>query len=263
MDAERGAGRPRPRVRTLLWRTAAAAVALLLVAALAFTWWACSPYRAEPAPLRAAEELSGVAVERLADAVVITPTAGNSDTGVVFYPGARVEPDAYVAAWAPITAATGVTVVLPELRLNLAVLDVNRADSAVTAAPEVATWYVGGHSLGGAMAASYLGGGSPGVDAAGLVLWGSYATEGAHLAGRTDLRVLSVGGGRDGLSTPEKVTANRANLPPGAETATIAGMNHAQFGAYGPQARDNTADISTALAHERLAEVTGDFLAAG
>lgn len=248
------------RRRVRWWRVVAAALAaLLLVAAAAFLGWALTPHRAEPGPLRQAREDPGVLVERRGDAVVVALAGGDSDTGVVFYPGARVEAEAYVAAWAPVAAATGVTVVLPDMLLNLAVFDVDRADSAVSAAPDVSTWYVGGHSLGGAMAAAYAGG-EPETEVAGLVLWASYATESAGLADRDDLRVLSVSGSRDGLSGPEEVDAHRPDLPAAAEAVRIDGMNHAQFGAYGDQSGDGEALLSDAEARTELVEATAAFL---
>ena len=251
-----------PPRRRRWWVVAAGLLVVLLAACAAFLGWALSPYPAEPAPLAAAEENPDVRVRDAGDAVVLEPARDATDTGVVFYPGARVEPEAYVASWAPVVADTGVTVVIPRLRLNLAVFDANRADSAVDAAPDVETWYVGGHSLGGAMAATYTGG-DPAPEVAGLILWASYATESAGLDTRDDLRVLAVAGGRDGLTTPAEFEENGRHLPESAESVEVEGMNHAQFGAYGPQSGDGEAVLSDEAARAELAEVTGAFLAAG
>lgn len=258
--AEHAHGAPRRRRR---WGLALVAglLALLLVACAAFLAWALSPHRAEPGPLAEARQDPAVRVDEVEGTVVVSPAGDGTGTGVVFYPGARVEPEAYVAAWAPVVAETGTTVVIPRLRLNLAVFDSARADTAVSAAPDVDTWYVGGHSLGGAMAASYAGG-DPGPEVAGLILWASYATESAGLAAREDLRVLAVAGGEDGLTTPADVEENLPHLPASAETVTVPGMNHAQFGSYGPQSGDGEAAIPDARARAELAGATGAFLAA-
>ena len=234
------------------------ALALVLVVAVGgFVVWASTPYEAEPEALREATAVARVSVD---GDVVITPTEGGPETGVVFYPGARVAPEAYVASWAPIAAESSVLVVIPAMPLNLAVFDPDLAESVITdRAEDVDEWYVGGHSLGGAMAASYVGGQVPDT-VRGLVLWGSYATEGADLAGRDDLEVVSVSGSRDGLSTPTAVRERRAFLPDDALVHEIEGMNHAQFGAYGDQTGDGTPEIGDEEARRALVEVMNAFL---
>ncbi|MEU0491419.1 alpha/beta hydrolase [Nocardiopsis sp. NPDC006139] len=245
--------------RTLI--AAAVVLALLAAAVGGFAAWGLNAYRAEPAPLGEALALPGVRTEIADDAVVLAPADGGDGTGVVFYPGARVEAEAYAASWAPIVQDTGVTVVIPRMPLNFAVLDPDRADEAAAAHGEgVDRWYLGGHSLGGAMAASHAGG-DPDLALAGLVLWGSYATEGAGLADRDDLRVLSVSGSEDALSDPATIEANGPHLPADAERVEIDGMNHAQFGAYGDQSGDGTARISDTDARGALAEAVTAFLA--
>ena len=246
--------------RALLW-TLAAVVALLLIATAAFFGWALTPHRAEAEPLRRAQENPDVAVTRGEDRVLLSPTGEPSGIGVVFYPGARVEADAYVATWAPVVAATGVTVVVPDVYLNLALFDQDRAETMVAEAPEVDTWYLGGHSMGGAFAAQHVGTGDTDVDWAGLVLWASYAVEAADLADRDDLRVLSVAGDRDGVLPLTEIAERRPALPADTVTVTVEGMNHAQFGAYGAQAGDEEPELSEEEAHERLAEATTLFLA--
>ena len=53
-------------------------------------------------------------------------------------------------------ADKGVLCVLIEMPFNLAVLDMNAAEGIRVKYPEIENWYIGGHSLGGSMAASYL-----------------------------------------------------------------------------------------------------------
>ncbi|MEU3017618.1 alpha/beta hydrolase [Nocardiopsis sp. NPDC007018] len=255
-------GRGRRSVRVLWW-TLAVFVALLLVALTAFAVWALTPYRAEPGPLARAERDPAVVVERLSDGVLISPAGEASGTGVVFYPGARVEADAYVASWVPVVAESGATVVIPDLRLNLALLDSARAESAVEAAPEATEWYLGGHSMGGAFAALHVGSGNGDTEWQGLVLWATYAVESAGLAERDDLEVLSVAGGRDGILPPEEVAEHRPHLPEDARTEVVEGMNHAQFGAYGAQSGDAEPELDDERAHEAVAGVTAAFLLGG
>lgn len=252
--------RERGRSKRLLVIAALVPALLLVLAVGGFAVWALNPYQAQPQALRAAEATPGVEVAVADDAVVVTSTHAPPGAGVVFYPGARVAPEAYAAPWARIAADSAVRVVIPRMPLNFAVFDTDRADRAIAEhGGGVDTWYVGGHSLGGAMAASHLGGRTDDT-VVGLVLWGSYATEGADLAGREDLAVVSVSGSRDGLSDPATVEENRVHLPDDAHTHEIQGMNHAQFGAYGAQTGDRPAAIGDAEAHRRLAAVMDDFL---
>lgn len=255
------AGRKSRTVRVLLW-TLTVLTALVLVAGTAFAVWALNPHRAEPGPLARAGDDPAVVVERRGGSVVVAPAEDPSGTGVVFYPGARVEAEAYAAVWAPVVARTGATVVLPDMPLNLALFDSARGESAVDVAPEVSEWYLGGHSMGGAFAAQHLGTGDGDTEWAGLVLWASYAIESAELADRDELRVLSAAGGRDGVLTPDEVAERRPNLPGNAVVEVIEGMNHAQFGAYGGQAGDGDPELTDEEAHAALTEVTAAFLEA-
>ncbi len=200
-------------------------------------------------------------LERRGGGVAILPAGGPPDRGLVFYPGARVAPDAYAATWAPIVARTRTAVFVPAVPFRWAFLAPGRAADVIAAEPGIDEWWVGGHSLGGSMAARWAGAADPAPR--GLVLWGSYATPGDGLAGRGDLAVLSVTGSRDGLATPAEVAAADGALPPSATTVEIPGMNHAQFGRYGPQDGDLAPDVDDAEAQRRLTEAVAGFLRAG
>jgi hypothetical protein len=204
-------------------------------------WWVLRYPDAEQAAAAAAYADPRVDVSYEDGTLVLEPVDGHGDTGLVFYPGAAVPQEAYLATWVPIVADTGVSVFIPSMPLRLAILASDRADTVIDLFPELTTWWVGGHSLGGAMAATFAGGTDPG-ELAGLVLFGAYATEGAGLAERDDLVVLSVAGSEDGLSTPADIDERAAFLPPSPPTTFVEldGVNHAQFGAYGEQAGDGT-----------------------
>ncbi|TVP73384.1 MAG: alpha/beta hydrolase [Nitriliruptor sp.] len=240
--------RSRARLRAVLLVLAA----ILVVAVVAFVVWGSLARPAEEVPLQAA--LTDPAIEVVLGPVVeLRPAGSEPSRGVVFYPGARVHREAYVATWAPIVAATDTLVLIPRMPLNLAVFARSRADGLIAETPEVEEWWVGGHSLGGAMAASWLGEQPPG-EVEGLLLWASFSTAGADLEERDDLRVLSVSGSRDGLATPEDIAERRALLPPDALMVEVEGMNHAQFGRYGPQRGDLEPTIDGAEAQSALTE---------
>ena len=123
---------------------------------------------------------------------------------------------------------------------RLAVLDGNAADGIREAYPEVERWYLGGHSLGGVMAASYLAGHPDDYD--GLILLASYTTK--DLSDREELAVLSVRGSEDGVLDLDAYRKNQPKLPAGARELVIDGGCHAGFGLYGPQRGDGTPAIS-------------------
>ena len=176
--------------------------------------------------------------------------------GLIFYPGGKVEYTAYVPLMQA-CAEKGILCVLAQMPFNLAVLDINAADGIQKEYPEIEDWYIGGHSLGGSMAASYLA--DHAEDYEGLVLLGSYST--ADLSD-TDLAVLSVFGSEDEVMNREKYEANKSNLPSDFIEYVIEGGCHAYFGMYGAQDGDGTPTITNEeqirLTVEHIVKIMGD-----
>lgn len=182
---------------------------------------------------------SGESVEVVSgDWLVFRPKGVNPDTGLVLYSGARVDPRAY-APLAYRIAEAGYLVVIPKLPFNLAVLNLDAATDVIARYPDVDYWAVGGHSLGGSMAAQYAYEHQDSVQ--GLVLWAAYPASGTDLAS-ADLRVLTVYGSLD--AAQDDIEANSAMLPSDTTYVEIDGGNHEQFGWYGDQAGDPDATIS-------------------
>ena len=158
--------------------------------------------------------------------------------GLIFYPGGKVEYTAYIPLMHA-CAEEGILCVLVEMPFNLAVLDVNAADGIQNEYPEIEDWYIGGHSLGGSMAASYLADNAK--DYEGLILLGSYST--ADLSA-TDLTVLSVFVSEDEVMNYAKYDENKSNLPGDFTEIVIDGGCHAYFGMYGAQDGDGMPAIT-------------------
>lgn len=233
-------------IRGLARATAVTLAMLLVAAALVGLVYAETPYGPDEVPADLAPSVS--VVETDAGYVLSDGPVTDDTVGLVFYPGARVAPESYLSHLAPLVAERDVIVIVPEMPLNFAVFDIDAADDAMASQPEVERWYVGGHSLGGAMACEYADDG----DIEGLVLLASYCA--SDLSG-SEVRGLSVLGTADGVIDAEREREARSNLPPDTEIAEIEGMNHAQFGAYGSQRGDDTPAISDAEARERLSTV--------
>lgn len=157
---------------------------------------------------------------------------------MIFYPGGFVEHTAYAPLLRSL-AEEGWLCVLTEMPFDLAVLNMNAADGIRERFPQVDSWAIGGHSLGGAMAASYAAGHAEDFDA--LVLLAAYATE--DLNG-TDMTVYSIYGSEDQVLNRDKYAQYRKNLPANTIEVVLEGGNHAQFGDYGHQKGDGTAALS-------------------
>ena len=160
------------------------------------------------------------------------------ENGLIFYPGGKVEHTAYIPLMEAL-ASEGTLCILVKMPFRLAVFDSNAADGLQENYPEVESWYLGGHSLGGSMAASYLSKHAESFD--GLILLGSYST--ADLSD-LDVKVLSIYGSEDLVLNRENYEANKKNLPDDFKEVIIEGGCHAYFGMYGAQEGDGVPAIT-------------------
>ena len=164
--------------------------------------------------------------------------ATNSNVGFIFYPGGKVEYKAYIPLMQELKE-NGITCLLVDMPFNLAVLDINRADGLIEQFSDIESWYIGGHSLGGSMAASYL---AKNInDYEGLILLGSYSTVDFSNA---NIKVLSVYGENDKILNKEKYNSYKYNIDDSLVEIMITGGNHAYYGMYGVQSSDGEATIS-------------------
>lgn len=148
--------------------------------------------------------------------------------GLVFYPGAKVEAKAYIPLLIDL-ADHGVTSVLVEMPFNLAVFNINAANHAIGLVDGIDSWYLAGHSLGGAMASSYMKKNSSKFD--GLVLLAAYPINDAPIP------TIQIYGSNDGVLDQTKIVKDVL-------TYVIKGENHAYFGNYGEQKGDGDALIT-------------------
>lgn len=223
---------------------------LVWVAAM---WW-LRPFTAVEPALASMQSDDVVTVTETMTQVVLEPAAGGDGTGLLFQPGAKVEARAYAAVLRPLAEA-GTTVVIVKQPLSIAFLSLGAFDSETAARPDVGTWVVGGHSLGGTVASMEAGDG--GAD--GLLLYASYP---ASDMSSLQAQVMSVWASNDGLATPADIEASRADLPPSTQFVEIAGAVHAYFGDYGPQPGDGTPTISHDDARREISAASLGLLAA-
>lgn len=220
------------------WKMILAAVCgVILLLCLACGIYVSDYYHADLAALEALEGDEELTVEKLQDDTIVFAPA-QPVAGLIFYPGGKVEYTAYAPLLHSL-AEQGVLCVLLRMPCNLAVLDINAADGIQEEFPEIEDWYIGGHSLGGSMAASYVS--EHAQDYKGLILLAAYAAEDISQSG---LKVISVYGDEDGVLDMEKYTDHLKNLPENIEEHILEGGCHAQFGSYGIQKGDGIPKIS-------------------
>jgi pimeloyl-ACP methyl ester carboxylesterase len=228
---------------------------LLAVLAAGFAWWGLTPSKPMPEALAALRSDNQVTIQK-DHWLVFTPMDGQPETGFIIYPGGHVDYRAYAPA-ARAIAAKGYLVVIVPMPLNLAVMDPDEALKVLEAYPGIKNWAIGGHSLGGAMAAHFIFKNPKVVE--GLILWASYSASNEDLS-KLDIKVISISGTLDGLSTPEKIEDSRKRLPVDTTWIRIEGGNHAQFGWYGDQSGDNPASISRQEQQNQIISATIQFL---
>ena len=241
------------RILRVLGRGALALLLVIVLAAIAFLVWAHMVMQGDRERALDVWNNGDVSVTSTDHSVVLSPASGGSDTGLVYIPGAKVDPYAYMYKLSGVVEEAGVTVVITKPALNLAFFDTHPLADYTADAPGIEHWYVGGHSLGGVRACQLAD--DPAVD--GLVLFGSYC---ANDLADSELRVLSIAASNDGLSTEAKIRDAAPRLPASADFTVIDGANHAQFGDYGTQPGDNAATITTTEARGQLTALLVAFL---
>ena len=235
----------RPRRRTVGF------VLVVLVAVLAglFAWYV----QPQPVLPEATASLASTPEVTYTDAphgLQWAPADATPTTGLIIYPGGKVPPEAY-GPTAQAVAAEGYLTVITPMPFNLAVLDVDAADRVRAAHPEIDSWVIAGHSLGGSMAAQHVAGHPETFD--GLAFWASYA---ATDLSALDLAAVSIYGTLDAGAARMSGPEAQAALPDDAVFVPIEGGNHEQMGWYTGQPNDPPATISREDQQAELIEAT-------
>lgn len=245
--------RPGTDRRAPTWlRIVAIALGALWVVAIAWL----RPFSAIEPSLTAMESDADVTVTETATTIVLEPTEASDKAALAFQPGARVDPRAYAAVLRPL-AEEGHPVVIVKQPLNIGFLALDGLDIARSTGVDADVWALGGHSLGGSVAA--IEALAEGVDdsLAGLVLFASYPA--GDMSG-FEGAVTSISGSEDGLSTPAKIEASREDLPATASFVVVDGASHAQFGDYGPQPGDGVGTLGDDEAREQITVAAMEFM---
>ena len=212
-------------LRKKLLIAGAVVLAVLVLLTGAFFWYVSDYYWAEGVALAVLSGEYGITVQD--DLTILSPSTP-TDTAIIFYPGAKVEAEAYLPLLDQIRQ-TGVTCILVHMPFNMAIFDADAAEEVISRFPEIQHWYVAGHSMGGAMASKFASEHPDQVD--GLILMGAYI-----YGDYPDEKTLTIYGSLN-QSVEDHIDYTQ-------NIVEIEGGNHAQFGNYGPQKGDPPAEIS-------------------
>ena len=229
-----------PRKKWLV--TGGITLLLLAILAGAFFWYVSDYYQAEDVALAVMAQDSTIMVQ---DNLTILSPSYPTDTAMIFYPGAKVEAEAYLPLLDQIRQ-TGVTCILVHMPFHMAIFDANAAEEVIDQFPEYQHWYMAGHSMGGAMASQFASEHPGLVD--GLILMGAYI-----YGDYPDEDTLTIYG-----SLNQSV---EDNIDYTENIVEIEGGNHAQFGNYGPQKGDLPATITAEEQQRQTVEAIEAFLA--
>jgi hypothetical protein len=222
------------RIRRIVRYALIGLVAVLVVATVGFlAWTRLARYPAFPEAVAVAEPA------KTPQGWYVFQPAQPTDTGFIFYPGGLVDPAAY-APLMKLLSEQGIMTVIVPMPLDLAVFGVNKANDVIAAYPDIKQWIIGGHSLGGSMAAEFVKGNPTAVK--GLTFLASYPADSTNLSA-LPIEATSIYGTNDGVAR-NVFNESLVRLPAGTPLVIIEGGNHAQFGHYGPQSGDGVATIS-------------------
>lgn len=215
---------------------------LLLMGSGGFYLYVEDYYEADATALAALDEEE---VHLLSDELILIEQDEASSTALIFYPGAKVEYLAYLPILNQLSKDAGISIFITRMPFNMAIFDANRANSIIESYPDIEQWYIGGHSMGGAMASQYASKNQEKIE--GLILLGAYLY-GDYLASNS----LTIYGTLN-TSVADKIDYTE-------NIVAIEGGNHAQFGNYGQQKGDAVATISQSEQQELAIDAIVDFI---
>lgn len=217
-------------------------ISMVVLLTGAFFIYASDYYRAEDVAIEVMNNGDSISVKD--NLIILSPTIPN-DTALIFYPGAKVEYIAYLPILEKIKESCGITCILVKMPFNMAIFDSNAADKIIDQFPDIKNWYIGGHSMGGAMASNYASKHQDKVK--GLILLGAYI-----YGEYPDDDALTVYGTFN-TSVAEKINYTE-------NIVAIEGGNHAQFGNYGKQKGDHDATITSEEQQNITVEAIKQFI---
>lgn len=221
------------KINKNIFKAVAVVVIIALVSSLA---WLLNAY--EPQDVARENLVSSSDVEVVeGDITEFIPKDVVSNTGVIIYPGARID----VKAYAPLAnrlAQNGYKVFAVDMPFNMAIFSSHKADKVIEENKDIENWVIVGHSLGGAMATNAI---STNNKIKGIVYLASYPS--GDKIKDSGAKVLSIWGSKDGVINFDNMIKAKEDLPKDTQYVEIEGGNHSAFGDYGLQKGDTKSII--------------------
>lgn len=218
-----------------------------------------TPYKPNGFDLASVQsENNDLSITETSDYFSIIPKSLSSSkisSAYIFYPGGRVAPESYLRHWALISQKQNIASFILKSPFNFAILNTNQTDKVLEDYSSLKEIYIGGHSLGGVAASSYVSSNSTNSKIHGLFLWASYPADSSLQT--STIPIISIYGSKDGFVTDQKIEDSKSKLPSKTKFIKIEGMNHSEFGDYGLQSRDNKPSISYQKAREEIESKMG------
>jgi hypothetical protein len=213
-------------------------LAIFLIGIAGFAIYVSDYYNADSSAQAALNLTNSYTVIDNDNSITFTPTGTKSKIGIIYYPGGKVQPEAY-SVIASKLATNGYTTIIAKMPFNLAIFGTNKADDIIAQHPEINSWVIAGHSLGGVFASEYALNHQDKIK--GVIYLAAYPSTNASNA---TFKALSIRGSLDNLTTAENINNNRDKFPTNTTFITIEGGNHYNNGNYGVQSGDNKSTIT-------------------
>jgi hypothetical protein len=210
---------------------------IIVIALVSFAVYVSDYYPADSRALNALSSTNFYTVDNNDNFITFTPLQNKSNTGVIIYPGGKVEAESY-AVIASQLAANGYMTVIVKMPFNLVIFDTNKANKVITNHTEIQNWVIAGHSLGGVFASDYA---LKQDKIKGVIYLAAYPSANASNA---SFKSISIRGSLDNLTTSVDISKNLDKFPANTLFITIPGGNHYNVGDYGAQAGDNNSTIT-------------------
>jgi hypothetical protein len=177
-------------------------------------------------------------------------------TGLIFYPGGRIDPRGYSPLFKELSAQ-GYLVVVPTMPINMAIFNSDIATEIMAHFSGIKNWVIGGHSVGGTAAAIYASQHPDQVK--GLLIWASYPANNSDLS-KDEIPVYLIYGDLDPRVNRETVTERKGLLPSDTVYLEITGGDHHQFGSYLTKPGESNAIIPRKDQQEIIIQATLELL---
>lgn len=227
---------------------------MLLTVIIACFCYLCTYYKADIDAIEAYAQIDYTFEQKILEDETVILEPENAKVGFIFYPGGKVEYTSYLPLLEE-CARQNIMCAIIKMPFNLAVFDYNAGERIREKYPDITEWYIGGHSLGGAMASYHV---SQSKDIyKGVILLGAYTSEDLS---DTNMKLLSVYGTEDKILNMKNYEEYRSNMPANFKEIVISGGCHSYFGMYGKQHGDGTPTIGNYDQISMTAQVITDFI---